>query len=68
MQEINIEQEQGQRPTSMRCFSPESTPGVSTSVTSSSSWLGHAAASNLARNPFPYWLSPCACKPRSAHE
>ena len=44
----------------MRCFSPESTPGVSTSVTSSSSWLGQAAASNLDRKPLPYCDSPCA--------
>lgn len=45
---------------SMRCFSPDSTPGVSTRVISSSSLFGQDAPSNFARKPLPYADSPCS--------
>mmetsp|Transcript_40450 Transcript_40450/g.100031 ORF Transcript_40450/g.100031 Transcript_40450/m.100031 type:complete len:348 (-) Transcript_40450:161-1204(-) len=45
-------------PRSMRCFSPLSTPGVSTSVISSSSLALHWDASNLDRNDEPNAVRP----------
>ena len=53
---------------SMRCFSPDSTPGVSTRLISSSSRLGQLAASNLARKPLPYCARPCAAHKRLQEE
>ena len=45
-------------PRLMRCFSPESTPGVSTSVISSKSFASHCEASNLDRNEDPNAVRP----------